>query len=1067
MLTFLSAFLGLVIGVQPVELTVSGEIAAVELRLDGETVGRMEGEPWKLPCDFGSELAPHELTAIGYDSEGREITRATRWLNLPQPRSRAEVILLGEATDGTRRARLVAHSADGVRPDAWQVRFDGEPLLIEDPNSFELPPHDPKEIHFLQAELRFGRSMAHTERIVGGQAGDAIDTELTAYVVALDRGKLPSTDEMQGWLLKDGEPLEVVSIERGGADIVLVQEATPRLWGSLNRLRRDSLNIQNRGFANRLMFGLRAEDRLRVILPVGELAEGAALEQFHISRDFADVEEGPTSSGATRQSFAIPAVQGILSALPYPPEGALREDVPRRMADAVAVAAQAVSAARRARVVVLVRDSKTKDYSAHNPDIVRRYLQRLNVPLVVWSSQSGRRIDKKWGEAQDIATINKFRRAVIHLRRVLDRQVVVWVRGRHLPQEIELSGLGAQRFSTIESSAVPLPEEAEEEMLDQIAEAENAPDDASAEDLTVKADTPEAVPAPATPPETVIAAEEPAMHTDAPVDVVEVRLVELHVTASNQQDGPVRDLRREDFTIYEDGKPVEVQYFTAPTQSAPTSSDPAAAPPEGASANDATEESPSHLVIFLDALHLDSRGRRDLAASLREVLGQTGALRTMVATYDRSLKIPLPFTSDRLKLTKILEEIEKGEHVRPPGRSQREEIERKIPEIENALRNALDPLDRRMAEAQRDALLVRLRGAAEALSNETEATLDVLRDLTLGLGGIEGRKILLYAGAGLEMSPIADLYDEAAETLELNPREIASLRSESESFRSRGGFDDLLQDAHATEVTFYGLTPRTRSGGNIAQQSRTSTTRPGAHLRLASARQERVREAICLLSGDSGGRCQVGGSNPELLLEQLAEDLSAGYTLAFTPPHSADGSFHRLKVEVNRPGVKVRHREGYTDRQPSDRLHDRLASALFFGVEENALGMTIEVGEEQGDGAAASKEGENTPISLDVRFPVERLGLQPLGQGTELKAKARLLITTLNGNGSATEIREYPIAFQIDTERLQAQPPVVYSHEVKLLLEPGEHTVAIGVWDEISELGAFLRQEIVIGKSGS
>ena len=77
-MSFLSAFLGLVVGGHPVELTVTGEVAAVELRLDGETVGHLRGEPWVLVCDFGAELAPHELVAIGRDADRASATRP--WL---------------------------------------------------------------------------------------------------------------------------------------------------------------------------------------------------------------------------------------------------------------------------------------------------------------------------------------------------------------------------------------------------------------------------------------------------------------------------------------------------------------------------------------------------------------------------------------------------------------------------------------------------------------------------------------------------------------------------------------------------------------------------------------------------------------------------------------------------------------------------------------------------------------------------------------------------------------------------------------------------------------------------
>jgi hypothetical protein len=71
----LSVFLGLVTGLHPVAVRVGGDIAAVEIQVDGRSVGVLRGEPWEKVCDFGDALAPHQLVAVGRDVAGREISR--------------------------------------------------------------------------------------------------------------------------------------------------------------------------------------------------------------------------------------------------------------------------------------------------------------------------------------------------------------------------------------------------------------------------------------------------------------------------------------------------------------------------------------------------------------------------------------------------------------------------------------------------------------------------------------------------------------------------------------------------------------------------------------------------------------------------------------------------------------------------------------------------------------------------------------------------------------------------------------------------------------------------------
>lgn len=77
-----------------------GERAGDRVELDGAQTGRIEGPPWITKVDLGAALRPHELVARALDAHGREIARASQWLNLPRPHAEAEIVL--------------EHGADGV-----------------------------------------------------------------------------------------------------------------------------------------------------------------------------------------------------------------------------------------------------------------------------------------------------------------------------------------------------------------------------------------------------------------------------------------------------------------------------------------------------------------------------------------------------------------------------------------------------------------------------------------------------------------------------------------------------------------------------------------------------------------------------------------------------------------------------------------------------------------------------------------------------------------------------------------------------------------------------------------
>lgn len=115
-IAFVTLFLGLTLGAYPVEVSVEGPVAAVELLLDGASVGRIAGPPWTGQVDFGTALQPHELVARALDAQGQEVARARQWINLPRPEAEAEVVLEGSAQGRPRRCGAGCSPAASLSP---------------------------------------------------------------------------------------------------------------------------------------------------------------------------------------------------------------------------------------------------------------------------------------------------------------------------------------------------------------------------------------------------------------------------------------------------------------------------------------------------------------------------------------------------------------------------------------------------------------------------------------------------------------------------------------------------------------------------------------------------------------------------------------------------------------------------------------------------------------------------------------------------------------------------------------------------------------------------------------
>jgi hypothetical protein len=436
MLTFLTLFLGLVYGQHPVELSVHHDVAAAEIRLNGEAVGRLTGEPWVLATDFGEALRPHELVAIAFDADGTEIARDRQWVNLPRSRAEATLTLLdspgpaGDRAGPSRAARLHWQTLGDVQPLGIRVTLNDKPIQVDDPARIELPAYDPTQVQILTAELDFPDGLrSRAELFFGGTFGDTVSFEMTAVALERTRGRGSlDLDDVSGTLLKDGQPLRVLAAESDGAEIIIVQDPSAQLMLGTLGLTMDRTGRGQRGRTTELKAG----ERLRVISTHSAISATPEVpyDLFPISEGF-EAEDG-----------SLPYLLTHLMIEGGTPVA--------RIADAVAVAGVHAAATNRPRAVVLVLGEERRDASRFKVEQVRNYLADLHVPLVVWgtSQVQSRRVsedripmshDTPWGKARDISSDSRLVSAAGELRRELDRQAIAWVEGSHLPQDIQLA----------------------------------------------------------------------------------------------------------------------------------------------------------------------------------------------------------------------------------------------------------------------------------------------------------------------------------------------------------------------------------------------------------------------------------------------------------------------------------------------------------------------------------------------------------------------------------------------------------------------------------------------------
>lgn len=436
MIAFATLFLGLVLGVQPVGIMASPEVAHVDLLLDGVLATRLDGPPWRAPCDLGTTLAPRRLEAVALDSQGREIGRTAQWLNLPREAAEVQLLLEGGQSGHGVVARLSWDSVGGGEPSAVEVSFDGRALPVEDPRRVALPSYDPEQLHFLRAELLFAGGISSVvEATFGGAYADRLQRDLTGVPLAVEpRRELPAATQMTGWLAHAGRPLDVLAVDEGPAEVLLVRDvgAQRRLDDLASPARspqRTGPGLQGTGM------GIVAAPNTRFVARLGRDQRLRLISAFP-----RDLQRPDYSVRLFSPSDVFTAEDGgllwLLQNLRDMPPG----DATQRLADAVAAAGVEAAAGARRRAVVLVLGPDPDDASQFDAATVRGYLQALRVPLVVWRTGE-ETAPGPWGPTRDVSTAARLETAVKELRRSLDRQRIVWVDGVHLPQQIALTEL--------------------------------------------------------------------------------------------------------------------------------------------------------------------------------------------------------------------------------------------------------------------------------------------------------------------------------------------------------------------------------------------------------------------------------------------------------------------------------------------------------------------------------------------------------------------------------------------------------------------------------------------------
>jgi len=422
------------------------------------------------------------------------------------------------------------------------------------------------------------------------------------------------------------------------------------------------------------------------------------------------------------------------------------------------------------------------------------------------------------------------------------------------------------------------------------------------------------------------------------------RLVLVDVVVTDKKGQAVTGLKAEDFTVEESGKKQKVAIFVPPGVDNGPKPTPA---PEGILSNRPENVRPAGVptILLLDALNSPFKDQAYARSQmLKYVTEQAQAGKPIaVLTLTDQLHVLQQFTSDpqvllaAIKNLKPEEQILRSSGARPEshgistgGGGRGGDV------IANAVASAT-------ASAQQ---FVDIQVAYNR-ERQTLITIDAMKSLSRMLGGLPGRKHVVWLTASLPFDLLPE--DRNVTDAELLAELPGQGRQRSVSVNAAGAREAQARELHGQQIkeaesqlataniAIYpvdvtglgsGMEASAAQGGSVFADT-AMTDRVISGLSTQQSSQGTMRE----VAAETGGRAYYNQNEIREGIALAAADEKASYELGYYPDNKKwDGKFRNIKVKVAQDNIEVRYRKGYFAIEPGpgkdQNFQQDVASAL-------------------------------------------------------------------------------------------------------------------------------------------
>ena len=517
--------------------------------------------------------------------------------------------------------------------------------------------------------------------------------------------------------------------------------------------------------------------------------------------------------------------------------------------------------------------------------------------------------------------------------------------------------------------------------------------------------------------------------------------MDLDVVVTDRDGRPVPDLKREDFTVRLAGRPVPIDYFARVDQGAIRAPDLATAAPDqvvGVAPSAEKAYVPRYFLVFMDIGHVSPSGRKSSFDALHDFIAQMSPNdRARIVLYDRSTRPVTQWLSSKEALSEKVSRIEKEQLGMSRLMAERQtlhDIDFSAGIGANAARMQLK-LAENYAEQQRAEIRQLLDGVRSELSL---------------LAPLAGKKVFLFLSGGFEFQPGSTMltYVQRLQGAPNSRARAGLLEVNVHNFSQ--DLEEITRRANGSEITFYTVDPRGLEAGGMGIPISGVDETMQARSDMTSLERAGTQDPLVMMARETGGLAFINSNDFGKGLSRVDEDTSVYYSLGVTLSKLPAAGYQQVRVDVNRPGVTVRTRQGYSALTESDRAHDRVEATMKTNLSYSAIPVALRT-------APATRAGRYFSLPISVTFPASALTFVPDGRSG--KAAAEFWIGAVDDEGRASD----PAHEEMTFARPNDEPDASLTYRATLRIRKGANRVIVNVRDKATGRMGTAKANVKVG----